>query len=87
MRLPLIIASALFILSASVLSANEPININTASAQELADAISGVGLKRAEMIIKYRTQYGPFVSVDDLGNVDGIGEKTIEKSRSQLTVE
>lgn len=61
------------------------IDINTASAAEL-EAIPGIGPVLAGRIIEYRTSYGNFESVDDLVNVSGIGEKTLEKMRPHVTV-
>lgn len=62
-------------------------NINEANAESLALAIKGVGQKRAEAIIEYREQFGPFRSVDELTQVQGIGDKLLEGSRHNLTVE
>lgn len=72
-------------LSCSVFAA-QPVDINNADAQALADAIKGVGLKRAVAIVTYRDNNGPFKSVDALADVQGIGEKTIKSSRKNLTV-
>jgi competence protein ComEA len=72
-------------LSAGVFAA-QPVDINSADAQALADAIKGVGLKRAESIVAYRQKNGPFTTVSDLSNVQGIGEKTVQSSRENLTV-
>lgn len=63
----------------------DPIDINTASAEMLADAIHGVGLKRARAIVSYREEHGAFSSVDELTQIRGIGEKTVERSRDRLT--
>lgn len=63
-----------------------PVNINTADAPTLMAGINGVGEKKAQAIIKYRKEHGPFKSVDELANVPGIGEKTVEKNRNNLTV-
>ena len=65
----------------------EPIDINTASAEALAGAIHGVGIKRARAIVSYREEHGAFSSVDDLTQVRGIGEKTVERSRERLTAD
>jgi competence protein ComEA len=79
-------------LVASVLStalavlAAEPVNINTADAQTLA-TLEGIGEKRAQAIIEYRSRHGPFVSIEDLIKVKGIGVKTLEKNRDSMTVE
>lgn len=66
--------------------ATEPVDINSASAETLAATISGVGLKRAQAIVDYRAQNGPFQSVDDLARISGIGTRIIEQSRDKLTV-
>ena len=64
------------------------VNINTADAQSIVDAhVKGIGKKRAEAIVVYRTQHGPFKSVDDLKNIKGISEKIINANRSHLTLE
>jgi competence protein ComEA len=67
--------------------ANSPVDINAAGAEALAEAIKGVGLKRAEAIVAYRDKNGPFATVDDLAKVQGIGERTVEGSRANLTVQ
>jgi len=67
--------------------ANSPVDINSAGAEALAEAIKGVGLKRAEAIVAYRDKNGPFATVDDLAKVQGIGERTVEGSRANLTVQ
>jgi len=54
------------------------ININTASAAELAD-LPGIGPALSERIIAYRKEHGPFESVGDLINVSGIGERVLER--------
>jgi len=77
--------TALALLACGAVFAADPVNINTADAESLAAAISGVGLKRAEAIIAYRDKNGPFESVSELVEVRGLGEKIVEKSRDQLT--
>lgn len=79
----------LALLAASACSGNalaEPVNINTADAAALKSAIVGVSDARAEMIIDYREKHGPFQSVDDIVLVPGIGTKTLEANRANLTV-
>ena len=61
------------------------VNINTASAQQLME-LSGIGEVRADAIVRYREENGVFGSIDEILNVKGIGEKTFEKIRSQITV-
>ncbi|WP_404364559.1 ComEA family DNA-binding protein [Marinobacter sp.] len=63
-----------------------PININQADATVLA-SLDGVGESKARAIVAYRDANGPFLSINDLGNVKGIGEKTLEKNAERLTIE
>ena len=65
----------------------EPVDVNSANAEAIAEAIKGVGLSRAEAIIDYRDKHGPFESVDDLVLVRGIGAKTIDDNREALTTQ
>mgnify|MGYP001574183885 CR=1 FL=1 len=58
------------------------ININSASADEIAGALNGVGLTKAEAIVSYRKENGPFKTLADLEDVKGIGEKTLEKNKA-----
>ena len=62
------------------------VNINTATQSEL-EAVKGLGPAKAKAIITYRDQNGGFKSLDDLDNVKGFGKATVEKLRSELSVE
>lgn len=62
----------------------EPVNINTADAETIANSLNGIGIKKAEAIIEHRTKVGDFKSVDDLAKVKGIGEKTVEKNKADI---
>lgn len=62
------------------------VNINTADSDTLVEGLSGVGPQKAMAIVRYRQQYGPFQQVDDLALVDGIGEKTVDQNRANMTV-
>ena len=64
---------------------NDIVNINTASLTEL-QTLSGIGKSKAEAIIRYREQNGNFKSIEDLLNVDGIGEKLYEEIKPNITV-
>lgn len=66
--------------------ASAAVNINTASESELT-ALPGIGPAKAKAIAAYRAQHGAFKSVDDLAKVSGIGGKTVERLKSQATVE
>jgi competence protein ComEA len=61
------------------------INVNTASETEL-ETLSGIGEVLAATIVEYRTQNGPFASVEDLMDVSGIGPATLDEIRDQVTV-
>lgn len=62
------------------------VNINTADATALSAELTGVGEKRAQAIVDYRKENGPFKSVDDLLKVKGIGPAMLEKNRSKLSI-
>ena len=62
-----------------------PINLNTATADELT-RISGIGEKRAASIIAYRESIGGYTSVDQIKNIRGIGDATYAKIAPYLTV-
>ncbi len=62
----------------------EPININTASVEQLME-VPGIGLSKAQAIVQYRSTT-PFASTDDLINVKGIGEKLLAKITPYVTV-
>lgn len=63
------------------------LNINTASAAEIQDKLVGIGAKKAQAIVDYRTKNGPFISVEQLKEVSGIGEATLEKNRSRIVLQ
>lgn len=60
------------------------VNINTASAEELATLLKGIGLKKAQAIVDYREANGPFSHIDDLTNVKGIGEATVRNNATRI---
>ncbi len=61
------------------------VNINTADLNELI-TLSGIGPAKAQAIIDYREENGAFKSIDDLQQVSGFGEKTVEKLRESITI-
>lgn len=62
------------------------VNINTATPAEL-QTLKGIGAKKAADIVAYREQNGPFKTVEDLTKVKGIGAKTLEKLKPEITVD
>ena len=74
----------------SVLNVNaadvEKININTASAEQLT-RLKGIGPSHAAKIVAYREKNGPFKMPEDLMQVSGIGQKTIEANQEVIIVE
>lgn len=63
----------------------DKININQASAEEL-QSITGIGPSKANAILQYREENGAFKSIDELMNISGIGDKTFEKLKDEITI-
>lgn len=61
------------------------IQINAASKEQL-EKITGIGPRKAENIMKYREEHGPFQKMEDLLEVDGIGEKSLEKIKDKIII-
>ena len=61
-----------------------PVNINSASAEEISESLKGIGLSKAELIVKYRETHGAFTHVDELVNVKGVGLRTVDKTRGMI---
>jgi len=66
-------------------AADDMININTATAEELAK-LEGIGPSYAARIVEYREKNGPFEKPEDLMKVSGIGAKTFEANKDRITV-
>lgn len=62
-----------------------PVDVNTATAEEL-ETLPGIGLAKAEAIVAYRTQHGPFATLAGLDDVPGIGAATLAGLRTTATV-
>ena len=60
------------------------VSINTASAEALAQTMNGVGLKKAQSIVSYREEYGPFKALEQLQEVPGIGSALVERNLSRI---
>ena len=66
-------------------SAFAAVNINSASKEEL-DAVKGISPAKAQAIVDYRKEHGPFKSLDELKKVKGFGEKSVAKLQKELVV-
>lgn len=78
--------AALFVTLAAGIAAAEAVDINCADAPALAAGLNGIGDAKAQAIVAYRTENGPFKAADDLASVKGIGAKTIEDNRANITL-
>ena len=78
----------LTLLATALLAANawaaEPVNVNTASAEEIAANLTGIGPSKARLIVEYREANGSFMHADELVNVKGIGIKTVDQNRGMI---
>lgn len=82
----LLAALTLCLASFSVMAGDELIDINTADAATIAAEVKGIGEVKAQAIVEYRQQHGRYDTVDELANVKGVGDKTVDKIRDQVTV-
>jgi competence protein ComEA len=82
-----VIASVLALGAVTAVQAAAPLDINKASAEEIAETLQGIGLKRAQDIVAFRSQHGPFKSIEQLLDVKGVGEKVLEKNRANIRLQ
>jgi len=82
--LRILAALALTLAFALSLQAATPVNINTADAATIAKALEGIGPSKAAAIVAWRDEHGPFKSVDEVGQVKGIGASTLERNRAAI---
>ena len=75
---------SLFLAFAIQVAHANPVNINQADAKTIAASLKGIGIKKAQAIVAYRSKHGPFKSANELVKIKGIGEKTIEKNRKDI---
>ena len=82
------IATALLLAAfVSITAIAGPVDINTADAETISAELRGVGISKAIAIVEFRKANGPFKSVDELAQVKGIGERTIEINRANIRLE
>jgi len=67
--------------------AAEPVNVNTATAEQISENLKGIGLSKAKLIVEYRKNNGTFLHVDELVNVKGIGIKTVDNNRGMILLQ
>ncbi len=67
-------------------ASHQQVDINTADAPTLALALDGVGAEKAREIVAHRDRHGAFKSIDELTNVKGIGQATLERNRARLLI-
>jgi competence protein ComEA len=77
---------AAFIINLFVYRLGLAIDINTATAEELAKELAYVGPVKAQRIVEYRKKIGGFVSPEQLLEVYGIGPKTLERNREKIVI-
>ncbi len=63
------------------------VDINSASAEQLAEALDGVGPAKSEAIVDYRQENGDFEHIDELVNVRGIGLRTLDQNRERIELD
>ncbi len=62
------------------------LNINSADADTLAAGLLGIGLVKAQEIVRYREMFGDFVAIEELADVKGVGMATVEKNRHRIVL-
>ena len=73
-------------LALPLLSLAGPVNINTADADTISNELTGIGLVKAEAIVRYRDQYGAFEVPEELLKVKGIGPRVLAANRPDIRV-
>ena len=76
--------SILLALGAPICAFAGPVNVNTADAETISAELQGIGLAKAQAIVAYRKQHGPFKSRAELTQVKGIGARTVEINRDNI---
>ncbi len=62
------------------------VDVNTATAENLAENLKGIGLKKAEAIVQWREKNGNFTHIDQLLEVKGVGQKIIDLNKSKINI-
>lgn len=80
-------ATLALLLLATAAWAGQPVNVNAASAEALAESLDGIGLSKARAIVAYRDANGPFRHADELVKVKGIGLSTVDRNREFILLD
>lgn len=72
-------------LCATPVLAGELVNINRADAVQIASALEGIGQKKAEKIVAWRSQHGAFHRLDEVANIPGIGNKLAQRNATWIS--
>ena len=80
----LLVATVVQLVLVQAVFALQPVNVNKADAKLIAESLHSIGESKAKAIVAYRTEHGPFTSIEQVGNVKGIGDKTLEKNKQYI---
>ena len=75
-----------FLLLAATRLQAAPVDVNTADAETLAQALTGIGAKTAAAIVAHRKEHGRFTVPEDLLKVKGIGPKLLERNKQDILI-
>lgn len=70
--------------TASKTADDSVVSINNGTAEELANSMNGIGIKKAQAIVSYREEYGPFKTLEQLQEVPGISGTLVERNRAHI---
>ena len=62
------------------------VNINSADAETISKMVKGIGIKKANAIVEFRNQHGAFQSLEELTQVKGIGQRTVDKNADVIVL-
>jgi len=77
---------SIFLFLLPMLVVASPVDINTADAEKIAESLKGVGPGKAAAIVAFRVENGPFLHLNDLSLVKGIGKKTVESNKDDIQI-
>lgn len=83
--LALLVVMSFAVLPAFAQESAQPVNLNSAGIEELS-TLKGIGPVTAKKILDFRSENGPFQSIEQLKDVSGIGDSKFEKLKDQVTV-